>query len=118
MNPYLTKLRGLSKENPQVTEPSKPSKPSFDGFDGEQRSRVSGNEPVELEQGYCRNALARLRSKCPELVEPDRWQQAVRDAETFLPRWGEQAQARGWTVQGISVVGHRRITAWRRSHLN
>jgi hypothetical protein len=117
MNPYLAKLRGLSEENLQVTEPSKPSKPSFDGFEGEQCSCVSGNEPVEFEQGYYRNALAALRSECPELLETDRWQQAVRDAETFLSRWGEQAQALGWTVQelfGLHPAPERPAPSYRR----
>jgi hypothetical protein len=31
--------------------------------------------------------LATLRSERPELVETDRWQQAVRDADCFLPKW-------------------------------
>jgi hypothetical protein len=101
MNPYLTKLRGLSEENLQVTEPSKPSKPGFDGFEGEQSSRVSANEPVEFEQGYYRIALAGLRSKCPELVEPHRWQHAVRDATSFLATWGAQAYALGWTAREL-----------------
>jgi hypothetical protein len=101
MNPYLTKLRGLSKENLQVTEPSKPSKPCFDGFESEQSSRVSGNEPVEFEQGYYRNALAALRSKCPELVESDRWQQAIHDANSFLATWVAQAEAFGWTERDL-----------------
>ena len=42
--------------------------------------------------------LTALQSKCPELVEPDRWQQAVKDADNFLATWGEQAQALGWTM--------------------
>jgi len=101
MNPYLTKLRDLSEENLQVTEPSKPSNPSFDGFEGEQRSRVSANEPAEFEQGYYRDAMAGLRSKCPELVEPDRWQQAIHDATSFLATWGAQAHALGWTAREL-----------------
>jgi hypothetical protein len=101
MNPYLTKLRGLSEENLQVIAPSKPSKPCFDGFEGEQSSRVSGNEPVEFEQGYYGNALAALRSKRPELVESDRWQQAIHDASSFLATWGAQAEAFGWTEREL-----------------
>jgi hypothetical protein len=45
--------------------------------------------------------LAALQSKCPELVEPDRWQQAVKDAENFLATWGEQAHALGWTARDL-----------------
>jgi hypothetical protein len=108
MNPYLTKLRGLSEENLQVTEPSKPSKPSFDGFEGEQSSH---------EQGCYRHAVAALRSKCPELVEPDRWQQAIHDANSFLPTWGAQAHTLGWTAPelfGLHPVPERPVPSYRR----
>jgi hypothetical protein len=117
MNPYLTKLRGLSQEKPKLTEPSIPSQPGFDGIEGDWGSRVSGNEPVGFEQGYYRDTLAALRSKCPELIETDRWQQAVRDAETFLQRWSEQAQTLGWTARdlfGLHSVPDRPAPSYRR----
>jgi hypothetical protein len=117
MNPYLTKLRVLSRENLQVTELSKPSEPCFDGFEGDRSSGVSGNERVEFEQGYYRDALAALRSKCPEFVENDRWQQAIRDAEIFLKRWGAHAHALGWTAHelfGLHVVPERPAATYRR----
>jgi hypothetical protein len=117
MNPYLTKLRGLSKENLEVTQPSKPSQPGFDGYEGDWGSRVSGNEPVEFKQGYYGDTLSALRSKCPGLIETDRWQQAVRDAETFLQRWSEQAQTLGWTVRdlfGLHPVPDRPAPSYQR----
>jgi hypothetical protein len=117
MNPYLAKLRGLSQEKLKLTEPSKPSEPGFDSFEGERSSRVSGNEPVEFERGYYRDALAVLRSKRPEFVENDRWQQAVRDAEIFLQRWSEQAQTLSWTVQelfGLHPAPERPAHSYRR----
>lgn len=42
-------------------------------------------------------ALAALRAKCPEQVEVDRWQQAILDAEKFLPILGASAHRLGWT---------------------
>jgi hypothetical protein len=45
--------------------------------------------------------LTELQSKCPELVEPDRWQQAIRDADNFLATWGAKAQAFGWTAREL-----------------
>jgi hypothetical protein len=45
--------------------------------------------------------LTELQSKCPELVEPDRWQQAIRDADNFLATWGAKAQAFGWTEREL-----------------
>jgi hypothetical protein len=99
MNPYLTKLRGLTRENRHLSEPSKPSKLGFEGFEGDQSSRFPW--PVELEQRQYRNVLATLQSKCPELIESERWQQAIEDANCFLPKWGAQAHALGWTPREL-----------------
>ncbi len=114
MNPYLTKLRGLSQENPQLTGPSKLSKPGFDGLEGDRSSRVSGNEP---EQRYYRDVLAALRSKCPELIEPECWQQAIHDADSFLATWGAQAHTLGWTARelfGLHAVPERPAATYSR----
>ena len=63
------------------------------------------------------SVLAALHAKCPEFVETDRWQQAVRDAETFLKKWGGQAHALGWTVGelfGLHPIPERPAPAfWR-----
>jgi hypothetical protein len=45
--------------------------------------------------------LAALRTKRPHLVEPDRWQQAIRDPDSFLTTWGQQAEALGWTTREL-----------------
>jgi hypothetical protein len=61
--------------------------------------------------------FAALRSKCPELVETDRWQQAVNDAATFLARWGNQAHMLGWTAHelfGLHPIPERPAPAFRR----
>jgi hypothetical protein len=42
-------------------------------------------------------ALSGLERECPALVPPAHWQQAVKDGHRFLSRWGEQAEAFGWT---------------------
>jgi hypothetical protein len=47
------------------------------------------------------NVLAALRSDCPQLIETDRWQQAIQDADCFLRKWGAQAHALGWTVREL-----------------
>jgi hypothetical protein len=106
MNPYLRKLRGLTQENHHLSEPSKPSKPSFDGFEGEQSNH----------ECY-RHAVAALRSKCPELVEPDRWQRAIRDANSFLAKWGAEAHTLGWTARelfGLHAVPERPAATYKR----
>jgi hypothetical protein len=45
--------------------------------------------------------LPALRSKCPELIEPGRWLQAISDAEAFLAAWGAQAGTLGWTAREL-----------------
>jgi hypothetical protein len=45
--------------------------------------------------------LAALKSRCPELIEAARWQQAIRDAESFLAKWGQHAYALGWTAREL-----------------
>ena len=42
-----------------------------------------------------------LETRCPELVPVDRWQLAVEDGRRFLARWGEQAEALGWTSRDL-----------------
>ena len=53
----------------------------------------------------------------PDLVEPDRWQQAVKDADNFLATWGEQADALGWTARelfGLHPAPERPAPSYRR----
>jgi len=38
-----------------------------------------------------------LEARCPDHVPVERWQQAVEDGKRFLAKWGEQAEALGWT---------------------
>jgi hypothetical protein len=42
-----------------------------------------------------------LERRCPDLIEPDRWRQAVEDGRRFLAAWGDQAHALGWTAQEL-----------------
>jgi hypothetical protein len=42
-----------------------------------------------------------FESGCPALVPVDRWQAAVEDGRAFLARWGEQAEALGWTARDL-----------------
>lgn len=41
--------------------------------------------------------LNALEARCPDYVEPERWQQCIEDAQRFLAEWGPQAEALGWT---------------------
>jgi hypothetical protein len=48
-----------------------------------------------------RRAFSALESRRPELVSVARWQQCVEDGRAFLARWGEQAEALGWTARDL-----------------
>ena len=61
--------------------------------------------------------LAKLVSDCPQLIEPEAWQQAVADAQAFLARWGTQAAALDWTGRqlfGLHPVPERPAASYRR----
>src|SRR5204863_1294726 len=49
---------------------------------------------------FCRTFSA-LEVRCPDLVPVDRWPLAVEDGRRFLARWGEQAEALGWTARDL-----------------
>lgn len=43
------------------------------------------------------DALAELEARCPDYVQPERWQQCVADGRQFLATWGDRAAALGWS---------------------
>jgi hypothetical protein len=45
--------------------------------------------------------LSALEARCPDLVPVARWQVAVEDGRHFLARWGDQAEALGWTARDL-----------------
>jgi len=45
--------------------------------------------------------LTVLEAVCPDLVQVDRWQQAVEDGRVFLAKWSAQAEALGWTSRDL-----------------
>jgi hypothetical protein len=42
-----------------------------------------------------------LESRCPDHVDPNRWQQCVTDARQFLATWGDRAAALGWSPREL-----------------
>jgi hypothetical protein len=48
-----------------------------------------------------RRAFSALESGRPELVSVARWQQCVEDGRAFLARWGDQAEALGWSPRDL-----------------
>src|SRR5215471_21820530 len=147
MNKWLQKLHDLEsgREPPKqemgvLQAPSKPSKPSFEGFEGGQSTPISRNSELGRAIEPCQNRMAEnakspsfdnrqnpqnpynrvmgaLLERCPAHVEPDRWQQAAADAESFLPQWGEQAEGLGWSsadLFGLHPVPDKPHPSYRR----
>jgi hypothetical protein len=92
---YLEKLRALKSKKGAVGVLPKLTKPGFDSFDSAQ-----GTDSSNFPARYGR-VMAVLEACCPELVPVDRWQLAVEDGRRFLARWGEQAEALGWTARDL-----------------
>ena len=45
--------------------------------------------------------LFELERRCPDRVPHERWRLAIDDGRRFLPAWGEQAEALGWTARDL-----------------
>jgi hypothetical protein len=45
--------------------------------------------------------FAVLLSRCPRFIDHGDWQQAVKDGDRFLARWGEQADGLGWLARDL-----------------
>jgi len=106
---YLEKLRALKSQNaaveglPKLTKHSPAvdvtqratANESFGSFDSAHRTAFS-NFPARYSW-----VLTALDAGCPDLVPVNRWQLAVDDARAFLERWGDQAEALGWTARDL-----------------
>jgi hypothetical protein len=114
VNPYLAKLR--------LGEPTKLTKPGSVSFVSDQGMRlpenrcaeeadsesVAGSENANQRNGQNRQnlptydrALAVLSQQRPDLIDIARWRQVVEDGQLFLAKWGEQAEALGWTSRDL-----------------
>ena len=88
---YLEKLRALKSQKGVPGALSKLTEPGFDSFDSAQGTVFSNFGRI----------LTALEAGCPDHVPVDRWQAAVEDGRRFLARWGEQAEALGWTARDL-----------------
>jgi len=69
------------------------------------------------QQPFCQAAIEALQRRCPAYVEPELWQQTADDARRFLSRWGEEAEALGWTARdlfGLAPVPEELHPSYRR----
>src|SRR5262245_34134362 len=100
---YLEKLRALKSQNGAVEALPKLTKHS-PAVDVTQRTTANedfgsfDSAQVPAHYGW---VLTALEAGCPDLVPVDRWQAAVDDGRRFLARWGDQAEALGWTARDL-----------------
>ena len=91
MGKYLDILRRAEAEGDQISNSDEPSYDINDTNDKRGFGRLNR---------FCRTFSA-LESRCPDLVPPARWQQAIEDGRAFLGKWGRQAEALGWTARDL-----------------
>ena len=61
--------------------------------------------------------LEELERRCPLYIDSADWEQAVGDGREFLARWGQQADALGWTAHdlfGLHPIPERPVASYRR----
>jgi hypothetical protein len=90
-NKYLDRLKAEADQTCLPDQPSKHSKGGFEGFEGDPPRHISKNH----------RALAKLRQRCPRHIREADWRQAIADGETFLARWGDQAEKLGWQADDL-----------------
>jgi hypothetical protein len=82
----------------------------YDKNDKNDKSRVTGGRAKGIgrlsrfgrsPEQFCQQVFQALERRCPDHVEPDRWQRAVKDGDCFLARWGEQAERLDWTAREL-----------------
>jgi hypothetical protein len=64
------------------------------------KKRGAPPERTKLTEPFARTITA-LEARCPDLVPVGRWQLAVEDSRSFLARWGDKAEALGWTARDL-----------------
>src|SRR5262249_54453472 len=87
------KVAQVAKVEPEPAEPSAGYEATEAGAEGTCHVQI-----IELPRAQrYRKTFAHLQTKCPALVPVERWRQCIKDGSKFLVRWGERAQALGWT---------------------
>jgi hypothetical protein len=86
----------LARAESDISDEGDKSSPSPVSLDHEPAARTAFGRLNR----FCR-AFSALEARCPDLVPLDRWQLAVNDGRAFLARWGEQAEALGWSAKDL-----------------
>ena len=98
-------------------EPAEPSA-AYEAVSAEPDGTGCRVEIVELPQAQrYRKVFGLLQLKPPALVPVERWQRCVEDGKRFFAKWGEQAEALGWTpadLFGLHTPPERPHPSYRR----
>ena len=126
MHGIIGTQRSQNLKTRHPVEHSKPSELGYEGFEGDrgtpffkfevgaghvglcriedtqtQNTITIGNPQNPQNSSHYAHVFAVLCDRCPNHVDPARWQRAVADGGRFLAQWGEQAEALGWTARDI-----------------
>jgi hypothetical protein len=104
MGKYLDILRGAEAKR-EISEKS------------EKRGAHRDPNPTLIRLSRLSRIFQELERRCPDHIAVGDWQQAIRDGRRFLDRWGEQAEALGWTARdlfGLHEVPHSPHASYRR----
>src|ERR1700730_6433280 len=96
MGKYLDSLRGAEARS-EISEISV------------KRGLHAGPKPTFARLSRLFRILRELERRCPDHISVVDWQQAIKDGRRFLDRWGEQAEALGWSARdlfGLHEVPH------------
>jgi hypothetical protein len=107
-----------NREGQSGKEPAEPSLEYRANSVGPPNGAACHVEIVELPQAYrYRKVFGVLQLRPPAYVLEDRWRQCVEDGSRFLAKWGEQAEALGWTsadLFGLHTPPERPHPSYRR----
>lgn len=81
-----------------------------------QHSEPVSAPPAVVPTPY-RQVFTALQQRCPEHIELFDWRLTVEDGRRFLARWGERAEALGWTARdlfGLHAVPDNPAPTYRR----
>jgi hypothetical protein len=104
MGKYLDILRGAEARS-ETSEIS------------EKRAAHGDPKPTFARLSRLFRILGELERRCPDHIAVEDWQQAIKDGRRFLDKWGEQAEALGWTARdlfGLHEVPHTPHASYRR----
>jgi hypothetical protein len=92
---YLDTLNRVAAARANANS-AKSAKTGLPNYQNSQFTQFSHSQGAAFDR-----VLSALDARCPDHVPVERWQHAVDNGRAFLARWGEQAEALGWTPKDL-----------------